>query len=393
MWILFACLSLSEFVCIMPVALAQTETELKQIDTSIERSKQAMATTTREREQVQTKLQSIEKQIAERNLRFEKTRRKIKTLDKQTEFLSAERNAIAQKVKVAQQRLARLLESAYLLGRHGGLKVVLSQQGAQHIARLNHYARDLSIARRNRLDELKSLQQQLAINNRTLEQQRDQLNTLTIALEEDQRYLRQLKENRLAMIRQMDKTISSHQQEIAHLRARKARLKALLADIAQRQKVRAARKRDQERRLQAIKNKPAEPRSSKTVIDSTSFKLPANAEIIVYFGEKRKKSGLPWSGILMQGREGTDITAISAGEIVYADWLQGYGQLVIIDHGHGMMSLYGHNKRIHRMVGDHVKQSDIIASMGNTAGLKKAALYFEIRQNGVAKDPLKWFQS
>ena len=392
-WTLFACLSLSEFICIMPVALAQSEVELKQIDSSIERSKHALETTTREREQAQTKLQSIEKQIAERNLRFDKTRRKIKTLDKQTGFLSAERNAIAQNVKVAQQRLAGLLESAYLLGRHGGLKVVLSQQGTQHIARLNHYARDLSIARRNRLDELKSLQQQLAINNRTLEQQRDQLNTLTIALEEDQRYLRQLKEDRLAMIRQMDKTINSHQQEIAHLRVRKARLEALLADIAQRQKVRAARKRDQERRLQAIKNKPAEPRSSKTVIDSASFKLPANAEIIVYFGEKRKKSGLPWSGILMQGREGTDITAISAGEIVYADWLQGYGQLVIIDHGHGMMSLYGHNKRIHRMVGDHVKQSDIIASMGNTAGLIKAALYFEIRQNGVAKDPLKWFQS
>ena len=392
-WTLFACLSLSEFICIMPVALAQSEVELKQIDSSIERSKHALATTAREREQAQIKLQSIEKKIAERNLRFDKTRRKIKTLDKQTGFLSAERNAIAQNVKVAQQRLAGLLESAYLLGRHGGLKVVLSQQGTQHIARLNHYARDLSIARRNRLDELKSLQQQLAINNRTLEQQRDQLNTLTIALEEDQRYLRQLKEDRLAMIRKMDKTISSHQQEIAHLRVRKARLEALLANIAHRQKVRAARKRDQERRLQAIKNKPAEPRSSKTVIDSTSFKLPANAEIIVYFGEKRKKSGLPWSGILMQGREGTDITAISAGEIVYADWLQGYGQLVIIDHGHGMMSLYGHNKRIHRMVGDHVKQSDIIASMGNTAGLKKAALYFEIRQNGVAKDPLKWFQS
>ena len=392
-WTLFACLSLSEFICIMPVALAQSEVELKQIDSSIERSKHALATTAREREQAQIKLQSIEKKIAERNLRFDKTRRKIKTLDKQTGFLSAERNAIAQNVKVAQQRLARLLQSAYLLGHYGGLKVVLSQQGTQHIARLNHYARDLSIARRNRLDELKSLQQQLAINNRTLEQQRDELNTLTIALEEDQRYLRQLKEDRLAMIRQMDKTISSHQQEITHLRVRKARLEALLADIAQRQKVRAARKRDQERRLQAIKNKPAEPRSNKKVIDSTPFKLPANAEIIVYFGEKRKKSGLPWTGILMQGREGTDITAISAGEIVYADWLQGYGQLVIIDHGHGMMSLYGHNKRIHRMVGDHVKQSDIIASMGNTAGLKKAALYFEIRQNGVAKDPLKWFQS
>jgi septal ring factor EnvC (AmiA/AmiB activator) len=392
-WALFACLSLSEFAGIMPVALAQTKADLKQIDSSIEHSKQALETNTRESEQALTKLQSTEKKIAERSLSFDKTRRKIKTLDKQARFLAAERESITRNVEQAQQRLARLLESAYLMGRHGGLKVILSQQGTQHLARLNHYARDLSLARRNRLDELKSLQHQLDINKRALEQQRDQLNTLTTALREDQRYLGQLKESRLTMIRQMDKAISSGQQEIAHLRARKVKLEALLADIAQRQKVRAARKRDQERRLQAIKNKPPEPPSPKTVIDNTPFSLPANAEIIVYFGQKRKKSGLPWSGILMQGREGTNITAIGAGEVVYADWLQGYGQLVIIDHGNGMMSLYGHNKRIHRTVGDHVKQSDIIASMGNTAGLKKPALYFEIRQDGVAKDPLKWFRS
>ncbi len=392
-WTFFACLLLSEFVGTAPVAMAQTRADLKQIDSSIKQSKQALATTTREREKSLAKLQSIEKQIVERSLRFDETRRKINTLDKQAGFLAAERDSIAKNVSLAQQRLAGLLESAYLMGRYGGLRVVLSQQGTQHIARLNHYARDLSIARRNRLDELKSLQRQLDINDRSLEQQRDQLNTLTTALEEDQRHLRKLKENRLATIGQMDKAISSRQQEIVQLHARKAKLEAILAGIAHRQKVRAARKRDQERRLQAIKNKPPEPLRSKKVIDDAPFKLPASAEIIVYFGEKRKKSGLPWSGILMQGREGTDIIAIGAGEVVYADWLQGYGQLIIIDHGRGMMSLYGHNKRIHRMVGEHVKQSDIIASMGNTAGLKKAALYFEIRQNGVAKDPLKWFRS
>ncbi len=95
----------------------------------------------------------------------------------------------------------------------------------------------------------------------------------------------------------------------------------------------------------------------------------------------------------MEGSDGSEIRAISAGEVVYADWLQGYGQLVIVDHGHGIMSLYGHNKRIHRTVGDQVKQSDIIAFMGDTAGLKKPALYFEIRKDGIAEDPLKWCSS
>ena len=118
--------------------------------------------------------------------------------------------------------------------------------------------------------------------------------------------------------------------------------------------------------------------------------MPAKAKIVARFGDKRKKSGLPWTGILMEGRDGSNITAISNGEIVYADWLPGYGQMVIVDHGNGIMSLYGHNKRILKAVGEKVRQSDIIATMGDTAGLKRAGLYFEIRLNGIAQDPLIW---
>ncbi len=390
---LIAYLSLGLASGIASPSMAQTQAELKQIDSSLKQTEKTLATTTKKREQTLKGIQSIEKQITERTLRFDQTRSKVKTLDKQAGFLEAERNNVEQDFQRAQQRLAKLLESAYLMGRQGGLKVALSQKGTQHMARLNHYARSLSSARQNQLDELQSLQRQLEIKDSALDQQRVQLKTLTTALEEDQRYLGQLKKNRLAMVQEMNKTITNNRQEIDYLRLRKAKLETLLAEIAQRQKARAASKRAQEKRLQAIKNKPPEPRKIEPAPAGNGFSMPAKAVIIAHFGDKRKKSGLPWSGILMQGPEGTDITAISAGEIVYADWLQGYGQLVIIDHGNGMMSLYGHNKRIHRTVGDVVKQSDIIASMGNTAGLKKPALYFEIRQDGIAKDPLKWFQS
>ncbi len=392
-WASIACFTLIILSGATHDVLAQTQDDLEQVDSSLKLSEKELAENTKKREQTLKNIQSIEKQIAERSVRFDQTRRKITSLEKQASFLQTERDAIEKEFNYAQQRLGNILESAYLMGRQGGLKIALSQQGTQHMARLNHYARDLSSARQNELDELQSLRQQLDLKNYALEQQRSQLNTLTTALEEDQRYLGQLKNNRLTMVKQMDKAIYSGRQEIADLHKRKAKLEALLADIAQRQKTRAARKRAQEKRLRAIKNKPPEPRVAKAVKASTVFSLPANAEIIVYFGDKREKSGLPWSGILMQAPEGTAITAVSAGEIVYADWLQGYGQLVIIDHGNGTMSLYGHNKRIHRTVGDRVKQSDIIASMGNTAGLKKSALYFEIRQDGVAKDPLKWFRS
>jgi len=372
---------------------AQTQNELRQIDASLKQSQKVLAQNQAKRKQTLAGLQSIEMQIAERTLRFDQTRSKIKSLEELAQRLQEERDKISRAFNRAQQRLSRLLESAYLMGRQGGLKIALSQQGTQYMARLNHYAHNLSSARQNQLDELQSLQRQLAEKDRVLQQEQNQLNTLTTALTEDKRYLGQLKINRLAMLEKMDKTITDGTQEIVHLRARKARLEALLADIAKRQKARAARKRAQKKRLQAIKNKPpAAPTISRPPQSEGSFTMPARAKIIAKFGDKRKKSGLPWNGILMQASEGTDIKAIGAGEIVFADWLQGYGQLVIIDHGNGLMSLYGHNKRIHRTVGEFVKQSDIIAAMGDTAGLKKPALYFEIRKDGVAQDPLKWLK-
>jgi septal ring factor EnvC (AmiA/AmiB activator) len=377
---------------VIPIS-AQTQSDLKQIDDTLKQTQKVLTQSKNKRERSLLSIQSIEKQIAERTLRFDQTRTKVNGLDRQAGLLEAEIDRLEQEFDTAQNRLAQLIESAYLMGRQSGLKIALSQKGTQHMARLNHYAHSISDARQNQLDALQSLQQQLNLKNSALDNQRIQLEKLTAALEEDQRYLSQLKQNRLALVKQLDKTIAGSTQEIDHLRVRKAKLEQVLAEIAHRQKARAARKRVQEKRLQAVKNTPPKIIVSKPISRNGNLPMPARANIVSHFGDKREKSGLPWSGILMEGLEGSDIRAISAGEIVYADWLQGYGQMVIVDHGKGIMSLYGHNKRIHRTVGDHVKQSDIIASMGDTAGLKKPALYFEIRQDGVAQDPLKWCRS
>ena len=323
-------------------------------------------------------------------------------MDKQAERILAERDALDAQFTRAKIQLTKLLESAYLMGRQSSLKVALSPEGAQHMARLNHYARDIADARQRQLDTLTSLRDRLTEKNRTLLAQRQKTQKLATALQSDQRYLNQLKSNRLAMIKQLDLSISSESAEIEQLRKRKKHLQKLLTDLAARQKTRAARKKAQEKRRQSARitsttqakkskepNKQASKNANFELIPGT-LPMPARAKIVARFGDKRKKSGLPWTGILMEGRDGSNITAISNGEIVYADWLPGYGQMVIVDHGNGIMSLYGHNKRILKAVGEKVRQSDIIATMGDTAGLKRAGLYFEIRLNGIAQDPLIW---
>jgi len=378
---------------------AQTSAELKQVDASLKQSKSVLKQDKRKRQQVAADIQRLERNIAERSLRYEQTRSKVKTLDRQTEQLESERDALLLKFSEGQQQLVKLLQSAYLMGRQSGLKIALSQQGVQQMSRLNRYARDIAAARQQQLDQLRSLQEQVVQKNNSITAQRNNTNKLSIALAEDQRKLKQLKRNRIAMINKLDKSIINNEVVIDQLQLRKIRLEKLLSKLAAQQRARAERKHAQQQRQRAQQNsrgarKVAAPTRPSTPIRpisrSGSLPMPANAKIVARFGDRRAKSDLPWTGILMEGRDGSRVSAVSDGEIVYAGWLQGYGQMVIVDHGDGVMSLYGHNKRILKAVGDQVRQSDTIATMGNTAGLKRAALYFEIRKNGIAQDPLKW---
>ena len=93
---------------------------------------------------------------------------------------------------------------------------------------------------------------------------------------------------------------------------------------------------------------------------------------------------------MIAGKEGQEVHAVSHGRVAFSDWLRGYGLLMIIDHGDGYMSLYGHNNSLYREVGDWVEKGDSIAAVGNSGGIDRSALYFEIRKNGKPTDPVRW---
>ena len=192
-----------------PTASAQTELELKKLNTTLKQSKQSLKQDKARREQINQKIQSLEEQIAERTLRYDQTQRKARGMDKQAERILLERDALDAQFGRAKKQLIKLLESAYLMGQQSSLKVALSPEGAQHMSRLNHYARDIADARQHQLDTLTALQDRLTEKNRTLLAQRQKTQKLATALQSDQRYLNQLKKNRLAMINQLDSSISS----------------------------------------------------------------------------------------------------------------------------------------------------------------------------------------
>ena len=117
---------------------------------------------------------------------------------------------------------------------------------------------------------------------------------------------------------------------------------------------------------------------------------PALGKVKRLFGKKRQSGRLRWKGVLIEARQGNNVRAVAAGRVAYADWLRGYGLLLIIDHGDGYMSLYGHNESLFKETGDWVSAGDVIASVGKSGGRKLSSLYFEIRHKGKPVNPTRW---
>jgi septal ring factor EnvC (AmiA/AmiB activator) len=100
-----------------------------------------------------------------------------------------------------------------------------------------------------------------------------------------------------------------------------------------------------------------------------------------------------WKGVFIRCPQGSEVRAVAAGRVVFADWLRGFGNLLIVDHGEGLLSVYGNNESLLRGVGDRIDADEVVAEVGNTGGNAESGLYFEIRFEGRPIDPLKWAQA
>ena len=120
------------------------------------------------------------------------------------------------------------------------------------------------------------------------------------------------------------------------------------------------------------------------------LRLPVRGELKNRFGRPREGSGVLWKGLFIASAAGQEVKAIAPGRVVFADWLRGFGNLLIIDHGGGYMSLYGNNESLFKQVGDATRGGETVAAVGNSGGNMDSGLYFEIRHQGEAFDPLGW---
>jgi septal ring factor EnvC (AmiA/AmiB activator) len=120
--------------------------------------------------------------------------------------------------------------------------------------------------------------------------------------------------------------------------------------------------------------------------------LPVRGRVTVRFGTRRPYGDLRWKGIFLATPSGKEVKAVFSGRVVFADWLQGYGLLLILEHGDGYMTLYGNNESLTQQTGDRVEAGNVIAVTGNTGNIARSGLYFEVRHQGKPRNPLRWFR-
>jgi murein hydrolase activator len=356
-------------------AAEQREAQLEQLRARIDRLQRDLNQTVGRRDSLRDELQTEERRIHElmRSLRETEL-----SLSQQTRTLS-ELKRREQRERAALHDQLLLLEAqvraAYLVGRQPYLKMVLNQENPAAAARVVTYYRYFNDARVARINETQTMLARLdTLENEIRERARD-LSALRATQERERQALEASRQRRVEMLATLNQQVTTQTQAMARLRADEERLTRLLRELKTILPESSVPFPGPKERFASLKGK---------------LPLPSPGQVTARFGQAKGVGDMTWRGIFLSGKEGQNVYAVSRGRVAFADWLRGFGLLLILDHGDGYMTLYGHNEALHRRAGDWVEAGQSIAAVGSTGDAPGTGVYFEIRHNGIPHDPLQW---
>ena len=357
-----------------PIDKQVTPEQLTALEQRIASLQEAMQSTRTEYGQLQNSLQNSEETIGDVSQKLEQLRYQLNEQQKTLETLKKQTDK--QKQQLAQQRkvLSQQIHAAYLAGRQDYLKLWLNQENPSSVGRVLTYYDYFNRARAQQIDIIsQSLEHVTTLQLRT-EKEKEQLNKLLQEELGKKQRLELSHTEREAILKALRKTLKNQNKELKRLQEDKKHFETLLGKLEQ-----------------AAQSLP-HPKGHKN-FRQLKGKLPApiSAKITHHFGEKRI-GHLRWQGVLFATKNGQEVRSIAAGRVVFAQWFRHFGLLVILDHGKGYMSLYGHNQSLYKKVGDWVEADTLLARSGESGGRDTPALYFEIRYQGKPINPLRWLQ-
>ncbi|HEY9198340.1 MAG TPA: peptidoglycan DD-metalloendopeptidase family protein [Gammaproteobacteria bacterium] len=277
------------------------------------------------------------------------------------------------------QLLARQLRAAYLLGRQEQVKLLLNQEDPARFGRTLTYYRYLNEARLTRIDQVERMLEELDALQQRIAAQREAQAASRERQAAEMADLDQERKHRSELLERLQADIRSQGDELAQLQKNEKRLEQLLKDL--------------QRALAEVAPAPPPADGGKRQpFAKLKRKLPwpVSGKLTAKFGDRRDVGELRWRGAFIAAPASREVRAVAHGRVAFADWLRGFGLLIIIDHGNGYMTLYGHNQSLFKEVGDSAAPGEVIASVGDTGGTDRSGVYFELRHKGEPLDPQVW---
>ena len=365
--------------------------DLRTLRERISRLQRDLARTTETRDSVSDELRSTETAISAANKRLHKLAEQRAAVNVELKEIERLSRVVSGQVNAQQLQLERLLYRQGTRGEKDALRLLLGGEDPNQAARDRYYLIQLSRAKARVLGGLRTTlgeQQRLAESSRT---KSAELAEIGRKQEQDRAVLLAQQKQRKQVLDRIAGKIKAQRREIGTLKANESRLSRLIDGLGR------------------ITRKPATrpakpgtvPLSNQATPDYSSFqgnfnglrgklRLPVRGDITNRYGTPRGEGAMTWKGLFIRAAEGTEVKAVAPGRVVFADWLRGFGNLLILDHGDGYLTIYGNNQSLLRDTGDEVRAGDPVAAVGNSGGNQESGLYFELRQQGQPVDPLKW---
>ncbi|WP_434762319.1 murein hydrolase activator EnvC family protein [Vibrio fortis] len=349
---------------------AASQGELKGVKSEISRQQQALSSQQKKLDSLQANLKKQELSIASLEKGIKESKKQLATANANVQQLNNKIQALTTQKQVHTQKLEQLIQTYYMTRRAKASSHILNTGVEED--RISHYYQHLAKARTTTIKAIEQTQTELEESQRLRKAEQEQIASLLKQQTTKRDQLAKTQAQRKKTVGSIKKSISGDQNYLAELQRNETRLKAEIAK---------AEKAARERR-NAVPMDGLAKRKGK-------LPWPIKGKVLHNYGT-RQTGQINWKGMVINASYGQQVKSVYSGTVVFAEYLRGYGLVVLLDHGKGDMTLYGFNQALLKKEGDKVKAGEAIALAGDTGGQSRPSLYFEIRRNSQAQNPKSW---
>jgi len=343
--------------------------DLKRSITSLEKK---LIASDKEKNSLQSELKKVEIEASQINRSLRQLRKKITDFEEKLSSLDKQEVELQNDIALQSGAIVDQISAAYKLGNQEPIKLLLNQEDPQKIARVFKYYGYFLQARTEKIQRYMADVDKLSEVIEDINSQKLELTKSRAELESGQKKLRGQVKKRSDTLSKLQASLRTDKKKLGSLQKERGKLEEILSAVEE-----------------AVTDMKLPKKYQPFVSRKGKLKWPLKGRVAHSYGSPRSGE-LRWEGWLISAKAGAAVKAVHNGRVVFSNYLRGFGLLIILDHGDGYMTLYAHNQELLKDTGDWVQSSETVARAGDTGGLSKPALYFEIRKQGKPADPKSW---